>query len=228
MLNKTKHTKLIILIDPDKYNPELIELANSLKVAYFFVGGSLLQNNNFDKTIRSIKSKTNVPVIIFPGDETQVSKHADAILILSLISGLNPEYLIAKHVKAAKKIQNSKLLCLPTGYILVDGGKVSTTQKITKTKALVSSKQIIDTAIAGEQMGKKLIYLEAGSGASKIATPSLIKKVKQHITIPLIVGGGIDTVAKAKLILSAKPDYLVVGNALEKNPSFLNELITLF
>lgn len=228
MLGKTTHTQLIILIDPDKYNPELIKVANVCKVKYIFVGGSSLQKNNFEKTIKSIKSLTKIPVIIFPGDETQISKLADGILILSLLSGRNAEYLVGKHVKAASKIKASKLSTIPTGYILVNGNKVSTTQKITKTKPLNTKKEIIETAIAGELLGKQLIYLESGSGASKTLNASVIKEVKKQISVPLIVGGGINSIIKAKSIMSCKPDYMVVGNALETNPELLIEINKLF
>lgn len=228
MLKKTIHTQLIILIDPDKYNPDLIEIANQCKVSYIFVGGSSLRKNNFNSTIKSIKSLTKIPVIIFPGDETQVSKLADGILILSLLSGRNAEYLIGKHVKAAAKIKTSKLMTIPTGYILVNGDKTSTTQKITKTKPLSTKKEIIETAIAGELLGKQVIYLEAGSGASKTLSSSIISNVKKQINIPLIVGGGINSVVKAKNIINCKPDYIVVGNALEENPDLLKDINTLF
>ena len=228
MLKKQTHTKLIILVDPDKYNPELINRANNCKVAYIFIGGSAVHKNLFEKTVKSIKKITKIPLIIFPGDETQVSKHADGILILSLLSGRNPEYLIGKHVKAASKIKASKIKTIPVGYILVDGSKISTTQKITNTKPIGSKKEIIETAIAGELLGKKLIYLEAGSGAKKTINSSIISEVKNSISIPLIVGGGIDSVLKAKTILISNPDYIVVGNALEEDPSFLLKLNKLF
>ncbi len=228
MLKKTTHTQLIILIDPDKYNPELIKMANHCKVTYIFVGGSKLQSNTFEKTIKAIKSISKIPVIIFPGDETQISKQADGILILSLISGRNVEYLIGKHVIAAKKIKASKIYTIPTGYILVDVGHKSTTQKVTKTKPLSSQQEIINTAIAGELMGKQLIYLEAGSGAKKTLQQSIIKNVKKSINIPLIVGGGIDSIAKVKLMLRCKPDYMVIGNAFEKKPDLLTEITHLF
>ena len=228
MLKKQTHTKLIILVDPDKYNPELINRADNCKVAYIFIGGSAVHKNLFEKTVKSIKKITKIPLIIFPGDETQVSKHADGILILSLLSGRNPEYLIGKHVKAASKIKASKIKTIPVGYILVDGSKISTTQKITNTKPLGSKKEIIETAIAGELLGKKLIYLEAGSGAKKTINSSIISEVKNSISIPLIVGGGIDSVLKAKNILISNPDYMVVGNALEEDPDFLLKLNKLF
>lgn len=228
MLKKTIHTQLIILIDPDKYNSELIKIANTCKVKYIFVGGSSLQKNNFEKTIKSIKSLTKIPVIIFPGDETQVSKLADGILILSLLSGRNAEYLVGKHVKAASKIKASKLPAIPTGYILVNGGITSTTQKITKTTPLTNKKEITETAIAGELLGKQLIYLEAGSGASKTLNTSIIKEVKKQISIPLIIGGGINSTIKAKSIISCNPDYIVIGNALEANPKLLIDINKLF
>jgi putative glycerol-1-phosphate prenyltransferase len=228
LLKKTSHTQLIILIDPDKYNPELIKIASKCKVAYIFVGGSSLKGNSFEKTIKSIQSITTIPVVIFPGDETQISKYANGILILSLLSGRNAEYLIGKHIKAAQKIKASKLQTIPTGYILVDGANKSTTQKITKTKPLSNKKEIIETAIAGELLGKQLIYLEAGSGAKKTLNTTIIKEVKKQISIPLIIGGGIDTVTKAKNIILAKPDYMVIGNALEKSPDLLIEINKLF
>ncbi len=228
MLSKQQHTKLIVLIDPDKYNPALVELANTCKVSYIFVGGSVLKKNNLDKTIQSIQSITNIPVIIFPGDETQISKRADGILILSLLSGKNLEYLIGKHIKAAHHIKKSGLKTIPTGYILIDGAKQSTTQKITKTKPLSLKKEIVTTAIAGELLGKQLIYLEAGSGAKKTLNSSIVKDVKKNVSIPVIVGGGIDSVAKVKELLKAKADYLVIGNALERNYLFLKELNHLF
>jgi phosphoglycerol geranylgeranyltransferase len=228
LLTKQTHTQLIILIDPDKYNSELIKLANKTKVSYIFVGGSVLKNNTFEKTIKSIKSITKIPVIIFPGDESQVSKHADGILMLSLLSGRNAEYLIGKHVKAASKIKASNLKVIPTGYILIDGANTSTTQKITKTKPLTNKKEIIETAIAGELLGKKLIYLESGSGAKKALEASIIKEVKKNITIPLIVGGGIDSVSKAQKSIIPNPDYIVIGNALEKKPELLIEIDKLF
>lgn len=224
MLEKTEHTKLIVLIDPDKYNPELIDIANTCKVYCFFIGGSKIKKGLFEKTIKSIKSKTKIPILIFPGDETQISNQADGILILSLLSGRNPDYLIGKHVTAAKKIKTAKLKTIPVGYILVNGNKTSTTQKITKTKPLTSQKEIIDTAIAGELLGKQLIYLESGSGAKTTIKNAIITAVKKQITIPLIVGGGINTILKAKNILKSNPDYIVIGNALEIKPTFLNEL----
>lgn len=228
MLTKTTRTKLIVLIDPDKYNPEIVDIANNCNVHCFFIGGSKIKDGYFEQTIRSIKSKTKIPLIIFPGDETQISKHADGLLILSLISGRNPDYLIGKHVLAAKKIKSSKLKTIPIGYILVNGDKISTTQKITKTKPLSTKNEIIETAIAGELLGKQLIYLESGSGANSTIKNTIINAVKKQISIPIIIGGGINTLQKAKSILKSNPDYIVIGNALEIRPTLLKEINTLF
>ena len=227
MLNKTPHTRLIILIDPDKYNPELLTIANRSRVAYIFYGGSSLKKNNFQKVLKDIKSRTSIPVLIFPGDEKQVSPLADGILMLSLLSGRNAEYLIGKHVSAASRIRAANIPVLPTAYILVDGGKPSTTQKITGTTPLKYKKDILNTVMAGELLGKKLIYLEAGSGARKPLNHRLIASVREHTSLPVIIGGGIDNLRKAALLIAAKPDYIVVGNVLEENPSFLKELNSL-
>ncbi|HTA61884.1 MAG TPA: geranylgeranylglyceryl/heptaprenylglyceryl phosphate synthase [Bacteroidia bacterium] len=225
---KKKQAQLAVLIDPDKFNPQLITLANQCNVHYFFVGGSELTNGNIEKTISTIKKLSKIPVIIFPGDEKQLSAKADAILFLSLLSGRNPDYLIGKQVLAAPFIKQKKLECISTAYILVDGNKKSTTQKVTNTKPLSDTKTIINTSIAAELLGFKTVYLEAGSGAKKNINISIIKKVKQNISLPLLVGGGIDSVTKAKQAIKAGADVLVIGNALEKNSILLKELSLLF
>jgi putative glycerol-1-phosphate prenyltransferase len=225
---KKNQPQLAVLIDPDKFNPELIKLANTCNVHYFFVGGSKLTNGNIEKTTSIIKKHSKIPVIIFPGDEKQLSAKADAVLFLSLLSGRNPEYLIGKQVLAAPFIKQMKLECISTAYILVEGNKKSTTQKVTNTKPLSNTKTIIHTAIAAELLGFKTIYLEAGSGAKKTVNTLLIKKVKQHISIPLIVGGGIDSVSKARQSIISGADILVVGNALEKDIHLLTQLSSLF
>jgi phosphoglycerol geranylgeranyltransferase len=224
LLHKTKYTKLIVLIDPDKYNPVLLEYINKCKVSYIFIGGSTLKKNNLDIVVKDIKQHTKIPVIIFPGDEKQISKNADGILILSLLSSLNPSYLITKVKQAALKIKQSSLKTIPTAYVLVDGGKESTTEKITKSKGLKSKKEILSTCVAAELMGKQLIYLEAGSGAKKTINPKIIMEVKEQTSLPIIIGGGINNTYKAKKILDSNPDYIVVGNALEQNPLFIFEL----
>lgn len=219
-----------MLIDPDKFNPALVAMAAKKRVSYFFVGGSRITNGDFEKTIKAIKKISGIPIVIFPGDTTQISRHADGLLLLSLISGRNPDYLIDMHVSSARRLRQSGLKIFSTGYILVDGGSTSTTQKITNTSPMTVSNRslIVDTAIAGELLGMKLIYLEAGSGAANSVPVSLIKLVKKNISVPLIIGGGIDSVSKARQAIAGGADYLVVGNALERDPDLLTELSALF
>ena len=216
----------MVLVDPDKFNPALIDLANKSKVAFFLAGGSELKKNNLSSIVSQIKKRSKKPVIIFPGNEKQICKNADGLLLLSLISGRNPEFLIGKHVKAAATIKKNKIKTMPVGYILINGSKTSTTQKVTHTKAISSTdiKLILDTAIAGELLGLKAIYLEAGSGAKTQVNTRIIKAVKSAISIPLFVGGGIDSLAKAKQAANAGADFVVVGNALEKNLYLLSEI----
>lgn len=226
----SRKTALAVLVDPDKFNPELIKLSHKNKVSCFLVGGSGLQKNNVSAVIRTIKKLSDIPVILFPGDETQLSKNADGLLLLSLLSGRNPEYLIEKHIRAAPIIKKMKLNYLPTAYLLIDGQNESTTQKITGTQPLDSADpvKIIFTSLAGEQLGFKAIYLEAGSGAKKSLSPLLLKKIKQNVSIPVIVGGGIDSRQKAEALIKAGADMIVVGNALEKDIFLINEISKAF
>ena len=222
--------KLAVLIDPDKQNPEslfeLITLAGICKVDFFFIGGSLLLEENFEATIEAIKAQSNIPVIIFPGSNYQLSSNADAVLFLSLISGRNPEYLIGQHVAAAPTIRKLGLEAIPTGYILIDGGRTSSTSYITQTMPIPHDKidLAVATAQAGELLGMKLIYLEAGSGAKKTVSAEMIKAVKQNVSVPLIVGGGIRSSEQAEEICKAGADIIVVGNALEETPGLLMEI----
>ena len=230
LAHKKKKAQLAVLIDPDKFNPELIKLANSCNVSYFFVGGSELTKGNIEVVLSYIKKNSSIPAIIFPGDEKQISRKADAILFLSLLSGRNPDYLIGKQVLAAPIIRKKKLESIATGYILVGGNKKSSTQKVTKTSPLSDTNvgKIVDTAVAGELLGFKLIYLEAGSGAKTNVNTNIIKQVKKSIFIPLIVGGGIDTGAKALNALKSGADIVVVGNAFEKDINLIKKLSSLF
>ncbi len=226
IITSNKKAQLVVLVDPDKFNTKLIDLAAKSKVAFFLVGGSELKKNNISSVVAQIKKRSKKPVLIFPGNEKQICKNADGLLLLSLISGRNPEFLIGKHVKAVDAIRKNKLKTLPVGYILVDGDRTSTTQKVTGTKALSSSKTklISDTAIAGELLGLKAIYLEAGSGAKTQVKSNIISSVKRSIKIPLFVGGGIDSAAKARSAIKAGANFVVVGNALEKNLYLLSEI----
>jgi putative glycerol-1-phosphate prenyltransferase len=221
---------LAVLIDPDKFNPELVELSNKNKVNCFLVGGSGLKKNNISHTVKAIKKLSKIPVILFPGDEKQLTPKADGLLLLSLLSGRNPEYLIEKHIRAAPLIKKMKLRSLPTAYLLINGGKASTTQKITKTRPLDPNKtaHIKNTCIAGEQLGFKAIYLEAGSGAKNKVPGKLVKSIRREVSIPLIVGGGIDSKKKAEKLIDAGANMIVVGNALEKNIHLIKQISKAF
>ncbi len=230
-LIKSRNKKqLAVLIDPDKQNEEslaqLVDLAENARTDFFFVGGSLLLEDRFEKTISYIKEHSKIPVIIFPGNNYQVSTKADAILFLSLISGRNAEYLIGQQVIAAPLIKEAKLETIPTGYLLIDGGRISTTSYITQTVPIPNDKPdiAVATALAGEMLGMKLIYLEAGSGAINSVSAEMIAAVKKNISVPLIVGGGIRTGEQAEEICKAGADIIVVGNILEKKPELLMEI----
>lgn len=222
--------KLAVLVDPDKQSVDsllaLIELAVNAKTDFFFVGGSLILENRFEETIATIKKHCNIPVVIFPGNNYQISKRADAILFLSLISGRNAEYLIGQQVVAAPLVKEADLEVVSTGYILIDGGRISTTSYMTQTVPLPNDKPdiAVATAMAGEMLGMKAIYLEAGSGANHCVSSFVIKAVKQNVALPLIVGGGIRTAEQAEEIAKAGADVIVVGNVLEKEPELLMEI----
>jgi putative glycerol-1-phosphate prenyltransferase len=222
--------KFVVLIDPDKIKmnniDRILHLAQMAQIDYFFVGGSLVVSTMLEQSIEAIRAVSNAPVILFPGDISQISPSADAILYLSLISGRNPELLIGKHVVAAPMLKKSRLEILSTGYMLIDGGRMTTATYMSGTLPIPSDKNEIAvcTAMAGEMLGMKLIYMDAGSGAQHPIPESMIKAVSQAIEIPLIVGGGIRTPEKVQSNFSAGADIIVVGNALEKDPSLLIEM----
>ncbi len=219
-----------VLIDPDKVNDEsveeLIQLSLDAKVDYFFVGGSLVISSYLDECVQLIKSKCDIPVILFPGSPSQVSKYADALLYLSLISGRNPELLIGQHVVSAPIVKKSGLEIMPTGYMVIDGGAPTTVSYISNASPLPADKNEIAmcTAMAGEMLGMKLIYMDAGSGAKKAISESMIQKVASCIDVPLIIGGGITTPEKAYLNCKAGADVIVVGNAIEKDANLIKEI----
>jgi len=223
--------QLAVLIDPDKLNNEdevirLVKNIDNSSASHIFIGGSLITNGFFDTTVKLAKANSSKPVIIFPGSPFQISGEADAILLLSLISGRNPEYLIGHHVMAAPRIKKLNLESIPTGYILVGSENNSSASYISNTKPIPIDKEsiIVSTAIAGEMLGHKMIYLEAGSGA-KIKIPvELIRHVKTSINIPLIVGGGLNSATDIKEAFEGGADLVVVGTAIEKDPKFLSEI----
>jgi phosphoglycerol geranylgeranyltransferase len=229
-LQKREKPLLAVLVDPDKFDPRLIALAKASCVSCFLVGGSRLEKGSIEGTIRAIKKISRIPVILFPGDENQLHPMADGLLLLSLLSGRDPEYLIEKHIRAAPLIKRYKLPFLSTAYMLINGARRSTTEKVTGTRPLDPANQeyIANTSLAAEQLGFGAIYLEAGSGAAKQVNASLIKRIKKTTSLPLIVGGGIDSAAKAKASVKAGADMIVVGNALEKNVYLLAEISKLF
>jgi len=219
-----KKKQLAVLVDPDKneHIEKLISFANQDFIDIFLVGGSLTKKQ-IDITSSRLKKSTSKPVIIFPGSVLQITEKADAILFLSLISGRNPEYLIGNHVIAARFLKESNIEVIPTGYILIEGGKTSSVEYISNTKPIPADKTdiIVSTAIAGEMLGLKMIYLEAGSGADLFVEINTIKEVKKNISVPLIVGGGIDKTEKLEKIYQAGADIVVIGTAIEKNPELV-------
>jgi phosphoglycerol geranylgeranyltransferase len=222
----SKLKKFVLLIDPDKHNEKsLAGLGTVLKNSatdFIFIGGSLV-SEKLDSFINILRTYTTVPVILFPGSLLQLSDKADGILLLSLISGRNAEYLIGNHVLAAPFLKKSKMEVIPTGYILLEDSAVSSVEYISNTKPIPRNKTdlIVATAIAGEFTGNKLLYLEAGSGAKNSVDTNIIKLVKNSISIPLIIGGGMKTPDDVQEAYSAGADIVVVGTAIEENPDLL-------
>jgi putative glycerol-1-phosphate prenyltransferase len=219
-----------VLIDPDKLDEagllKTIALAIESKVDYLFVGGSLVVSDTLDTVVTTIKSKCTIPVVLFPGSPDQITPKADALLYLSLISGRNPELLIGQHVISAPFVKQSGLEVIPVGYMLVDGGTPTTVSYISNTNPIPANKNDIAscTAMAGEMLGLKLIYMDAGSGAQRAIPIAMISQVAKYVQIPIIVGGGITTAEKAKENCLAGADIIVVGNAVEKDPALISEI----
>lgn len=219
-----------LLIDPDQADKAFLEhtmhLVSQGGVSFIFIGGSLVSGDSFLQTIRYVKARTHLPVIIFPGSNHHIFADADGILLLSLISGRNPEFLIGQHVVAAPLLKRSGLEILPTGYILVDGGAPTTVSYVSNTHPLPADKPAIAaaTALAGEMLGQKLIYLDAGSGARAHIQPRMVAAVRKEVSLPIIVGGGITNVSDAYAMWGAGADVVVVGNATEKSPDFIAEM----
>jgi putative glycerol-1-phosphate prenyltransferase len=219
-----------VLIDPDKVRPAeipaLVQLAQDARVDYLLVGGSLVISHHLDECIQAIKSLTDIPVILFPGSPSQISRYADALLYLSLISGRNPELLIGQHVISAPFVKQSGLEIMSTGYMVIDGGAPTTVSYISNASPIPSDKNEIAlcTAMAGEMLGMKLIYMDAGSGAKTPIRESMISAVAAQITVPLIIGGGISDPEKAYRNCRAGADLIVVGNAIEKDPGLIREM----
>lgn len=215
---------LAVLVDPEKFDENRsLEFLNNIpsQTSHIFVGGSTVPKDRTCEVVKKLRECSNLPVIIFPGDHSQITPHADALLFLSLISGRNPEYLIEQQVRSVRRIKETQLEIIPTGYILIDGGKNCSVHKVSNTQPLSQDdiETIVNTALAGQYSGKKLIYLEAGSGAKKPVSPAIIRSVKEALDIPLVVGGGIRSTQTLDQAYQAGADLVVIGTAFE-NGSF--------
>lgn len=219
-----------VLIDPDKVTPagitDLAAKCAEARVDYIFLGGSLVITQHLDECVQRIKTSCDIPVVLFPGSPTQVSRYADALLYLSVISGRNPELLIGQHVVSAAAVKRSGLEIIPTGYMVIDGGVPTTVSYISNTTPIPADKDDIAmcTAMAGEMLGLKMIYMDAGSGARDAISESMISQVSSQVSVPVIVGGGIRDAEKAYLDCKAGADVIVVGNAIEKDLSLVKEI----
>ncbi|SDS27977.1 geranylgeranylglyceryl/heptaprenylglyceryl phosphate synthase [Winogradskyella sediminis] len=228
---KARGEKLLaVLIDPDKMKlnniSDFITKVHQSIATHIFVGGSEVDEGLTEMLVIALKKHTNLPVVLFPGDIIQITDKADGILFLSLISGRNPDYLIGKQVEAVSKLAKTDLEVIPTGYILIENGRETAVERVSKTKPIERKNINIikDTAKAGELLGLKLIYLEAGSGATNAISSHIISEVKQLLRIPLIVGGGIRSKAEMESAYDAGADLVVIGTAFEEDESFFNEL----
>ena len=222
--------KFAVLIDPDKYTPEglseVVALGVRHGVDYFFAGGSLLLRDTLEEVIDFIKKNSEIPVVLFPGNNMQLSEKADGILLLSLISGRNPDMLIGRHVISAPYLKTSGLEIISTGYMLIESGHTTAVTYMSNTTPIPATKSDIAvcTAMAGEMLGMKLIYLDAGSGAKNTVPPAMISRVRQNLGIPLIVGGGITSREMAQNAFLAGANLVVVGNGIEQEPGLIAEV----
>lgn len=228
---KKEQRKLVaVLIDPEKIEiatiPQFFEKIHRSIITHVFVGGSTDVKQQMQKVVEAIKKQTNLPVLIFPGSHEQITEKADGILFLSLLSGRNPTYLIEQQVQSVEKLMHTNLEIIPTGYILIDGGTKTAVERVSNTQPIPQSDQktILHTALAGQFSGKKLIYLEAGSGADKMVHEEIIREVSHNLQIPLIVGGGIRHKIQINAAFNAGADMIVIGTAFEKDETFLEEL----
>lgn len=218
---------LAVLIDPEdvvlETLPELIQKIETTIATHIFVGGSTATKDQTKQVVLEIKKESVLPVLLFPGDFTQISPNADALLFLSLLSGRNSEYLIGQQVKAIPEIKKTTLEVIPTGYILIDGGVVTAVERVSKTQPIQqgNTEEVVHTALAGQLLGNQLIYLEAGSGAKYSVNSELIEAVANAIDIPLIVGGGIRSRAKMEEVFNSGATMVVIGTAFEENSSLL-------
>lgn len=227
--SKAQNQKLLaILIDPDKIDLSIIDTLsqkiNQSPATHVFIGGSSFDGNYLDEIIIKLKSKISLPILLFPGNPSQISDKADAILFLSLISGRNSDYLIGHQVNAVPILNKTNLEIISTGYLLIESGKQTAVEQVSQTKPLSKKnpEYILQTAQAGEMLGNKLIYLEAGSGADLSVPKEIISLVAQNINIPLVVGGGIRSLSEIEKAHAAGADIVVIGTAFENDNDFFN------
>lgn len=228
MILNTKHKALALLLDPEKADLNSLPISSEVHPDYIFVGGSTGGDTTaFVRTLKSKigKLKSNIPIVLFPGNSSQFTPEADAVLFLSLLSGNNPEYLVNQQIKSARAISDSKIDFVPTAYILIDGGVETSTMRVTQTKPLdpANVDTIVNTCIAAELMGKQAIYLEAGSGAINPVSADIIRAVRSRTSVTLIVGGGIRTPEAMNAAYNAGADIVVIGNHFESHPETLQD-----
>lgn len=229
--NKQKGKKAFaVLIDPDNIDlphlNRLLALSEEAQVDYLLIGGSLMITNHLDAYCQHIKQHSHIPLILFPGSPTQLSRHVDALLYLSLISGRNAELLIGQHVLSAAAVKQSGVEVISTGYMVIDGGVPTTVSYISNAAPIPADKDDIAmcTAMAGEMLGKKIIYMDAGSGARHPISERMLRRVADNISLPLIAGGGIRDPETAYRMARAGADVIVVGNAIEKDQELIKEI----
>ena len=217
-----------LLLDPDKSKGEslrnILTIAEECHTDYIFAGGSLTFNS-IDELIDEVREHCSIPVVLFPGNLLQLCRKADIIMLLSLISGRNPELLIGNHITAAPYLKNVREKLVSVGYILINCGSRTSVEYISQTEAIPSGKPeiAVATALAGEMLGLGMIYLEAGSGAGNHVPVNIIEAVRENVSVPIAVGGGITKIIEIENIFNAGADAIILGNGCEKNPDLLRE-----
>jgi len=223
--------QIALLIDPEKAIKtdkllDLIQKATFAGVHYFFVGGSTVHRKDIERVVALLKANSSIPIVLFPGAGHQLSADADALLFLNLISGRNPDFLIGHHVQCAEEVLGMDLEVIPTGYILIDGGKLTSVAYVSQTTPIPRDQLSIarQTAIAGHLMGQQLIYFDAGSGALQSVPTELVQEVKTILPTPIIVGGGIRTIEAIEALKIAGANIIVIGNKIEEDIDFLLDI----